>query len=96
MAAVARAMVAVATAMVAAATAAAATAMVAVATASGRGAKRVDAFRDARLKLVAASGRAAALAWAIAPLQERESTRVRATVARAMAEVAEVVEVRPT
>jgi len=71
--------------MVAVATAAAATAMVAVATevatASGRGIKRVDAFRDARLKLVAASGRAAAIAWAIAPLQERESTRVRATVA---------------
>jgi len=63
--------------------------------ACGRG-KRVDAVRDARLKLVAASGRAAAIAWAIAPLQERELTRVRATVARAMAEVAEVAEVRPT
>ena len=81
MAAVARAAVA-ATAMAAAATAAA----------RGRGKRVDDAFRDARLKLVAASARAAAIAWAIAPLQERESTRVRATVA----EVAEVAEVRPT
>jgi hypothetical protein len=64
--------------------------------ACGRARQRVDAVRDARLKLVAASGRAAAIAWAIAPLQERELTRVRATVARAMAEVAEVAEVRPT
>jgi hypothetical protein len=103
MAAVARAAVAATAMVVAVATAAAATAMVAVATAataSGRaGTKRVDAFRDARLKLVVASGRAAALAWAIAPLQERESTRVRATVAKAMAEVAEVAEAaeaRPT
>jgi hypothetical protein len=43
--------------------------------------------------LVAASGRAAAIAWAIAPMQERESTRVRA---KAKAEVEEVAEVRPT